>query len=151
MVPLYIFDLDGTLALIDHRLPLIKRKKPNWDLFFKKCVDDKPNMPVISTCNSLIDAGCDILIFTGRSEIVKKETIEWLDYNIDFECDWSRYLYMSPEGYSIPNADLKKQFYNNLPPRDKKRLIAVFEDQQSTVEMWRDLGIMCFQVVQGDS
>jgi len=31
----YVFDLDGTLANIDHRLHFIKTKPKNWPAFFE--------------------------------------------------------------------------------------------------------------------
>ena len=37
-----IFDLDGTLADIRHRRPLVENGNNNWDEFFKQCVNDIP-------------------------------------------------------------------------------------------------------------
>lgn len=101
--PLYIFDLDGTLALIEHRLHFIQRPslqcydcgganrkncvqcadldadfKPDWRGFFGAVADDKPNMPVIRTLQALRKAGAEIWIWSGRSDECKAETIEWL-------------------------------------------------------------------------
>lgn len=47
--PLYIFDLDGTLADCQHRVPILAEKDdPNrWRRFYAACVDDTPIMPVI--------------------------------------------------------------------------------------------------------
>ena len=56
--PLYIFDLDGTIALIDHRRPLLESKSSDrWQKFFAACVDDEPNKPVIDTLLGLRRAG----------------------------------------------------------------------------------------------
>ena len=48
-----IFDIDGTLALIDDRRALATKDngKMDWDVFFdtKNIVLDKPNWPVILT------------------------------------------------------------------------------------------------------
>ena len=46
--PLYIFDLDGTLALIDHRRHFLddQADPKRWQKFFAACVDDQPNEPV---------------------------------------------------------------------------------------------------------
>lgn len=43
MRPLYIFDLDGTLALIEHRLHFIQGPKKDWRGFFGAVGDDSPN------------------------------------------------------------------------------------------------------------
>jgi hypothetical protein len=69
--PIYIFDLDGTLSLADHRLHHIEREPKDWDGFYKDCGGDKPNKPVIDLMHNLIDADNDVWIFTGRSSIVR--------------------------------------------------------------------------------
>ena len=51
--PLYIFDLDGTLALIEHRLHFIQGPEKDWRGFFAAVGDDKPNLPVIRTLQAL--------------------------------------------------------------------------------------------------
>ena len=45
MKPLYIFDLDGTLALIKHRRHFVEREPhhQDWERFYAACVDDGPN------------------------------------------------------------------------------------------------------------
>ena len=45
MKPLYIFDLDGTLALIKHRRHFVEGTTKDWRAFFAACVDDVPDMP----------------------------------------------------------------------------------------------------------
>jgi phosphoserine phosphatase len=44
MKPLYIFDLDGTLALIEHRRKYVERPRgeQDWKAFYVACVDDHP-------------------------------------------------------------------------------------------------------------
>ena len=80
-----IFDLDGTLALIDDRRKI--STKPNgkidWDTFFDpKNIDlDKPNLPVIKMAQSLCDSGHQIVIFSGRSKGTIHTTKQWLNKN----------------------------------------------------------------------
>jgi len=52
---IYIFDLDGTIALIDHRRHLLETDEDpdKWDKFFDACVDDVPNIPVIFVMQEL--------------------------------------------------------------------------------------------------
>lgn len=57
MKPLYIFDLDGTLALNEHRQYLVQGETKNWGAFFAACVNDEPNVPVIDTMHALVEAG----------------------------------------------------------------------------------------------
>lgn len=100
MKPLYIFDLDGTLALIEHRRHFVENpacpqcgwvKKcdhsrdgtrpafaPDWRGFFAACVDDVPNLPVIQTMQALRSGGAEVWIWSGRSDEVRSETVAWL-------------------------------------------------------------------------
>ena len=80
MKPLYIFDLDGTLALIEHRRHFVEGGKKDWPAFFAACVDDVPNEPaVIATYRaSWKKAGAELWIWSGRSDEVRKETEAWL-------------------------------------------------------------------------
>jgi hypothetical protein len=150
---LYIFDLDGTLADIEHRRPILEDKNnPNrWDEFYAACVNDTSNEPVLTTLWQLIDGGlCDIIIFSGRSEAVREETIEWLedrDLTLGYEI---KALYMRPIGNHTPDEVLKKQWLDSLTKKDRNRLVAVFDDRDKVVKMWRNNGIPCFQVAPGD-
>ena len=80
-----IFDLDGTLALIDDR-----RKwstKPNgkldWDKFFdpNNISMDKPNVPVIKVAQMFKQNGFRIIILSGRLKTTKDATRKWLNDN----------------------------------------------------------------------
>lgn len=156
--PLYIFDLDGTLALIDHRRHLVADKKnQRWDDFYRACVDDKPNTPIIDLANYLWHSGADIKFFSGRSDLVKNETKEWLIEHIPFmryyETSgrlYSHLLKMRNHGDSTPDDVLKRQWYDALKQKDKDRLACVFDDRQKVVDMWRSIGVTCLQVAEGD-
>jgi hypothetical protein len=106
--PLYIFDLDGTIAFIGHRRHLVEapwievprnyklqadqkfkimddamyirdpKFKPDWDRFYEACDMDLPNPPVIGTLLQLYASGNDIRIWSGRSDNVKQKTLMWL-------------------------------------------------------------------------
>ena len=77
-----IFDLDGTLALIDKRRDLAtKNGKMNWNVFFNPDnIDlDTPNQAVINMANMLYSQDYSIYIFSGRSDKTHDATIAWLD------------------------------------------------------------------------
>jgi phosphoglycolate phosphatase-like HAD superfamily hydrolase len=48
-----IFDLDGTLANIDHRRHLVEGPQKDWDAFFKACDKDIPNTQIVWLFNVL--------------------------------------------------------------------------------------------------
>ena len=150
--PLYIFDLDGTLSLIDHRLHLLELETSDkWRYFYAACDKDQPNSSVIATLESLRQSGAEVWIFTGRSDEVRHKTINWLNYHTTFTVDEleSPMLVMRTLGDYTSDAALKKQWLNEMLPYDRERLIAVFEDRDRVVEMYRSSGITCFQVANG--
>ena len=74
----YIFDIDGTIANIEHRLPLITGENKDWDLFYQMMYNDKPICDVVQTLRRLKNTGADIIFITGRPDKYMKETEEWL-------------------------------------------------------------------------
>ena len=152
--PLYIFDLDGTLALIEHRTHLLKDKDDPecWSRFYKACVDDQPNLPVITTMFRLKQMECDIWIWTGRSDEVRQETIKWLldNTNIEDEEDYGVKLRMRKSDDFTPDDQLKESWLKELSQEDRDRLVAVFEDRNNVVNMWRRNSICCMQVAIGE-
>lgn len=151
-IPLYIFDLDGTLALIDHRRHFVESPSPDWTAFYAACVDDKPNEPVLEVLYRLSQTGAEIWIFSGRSDEVRGPTIVWLFANTPF----FRYelagpmLTMRRAGDYTPDDQLKRSWLHAMLPEDRARLVAVFDDRKKVVDMWRSEGVACFQVAEGD-
>jgi|TARA_B100000768_G_scaffold144287_1_gene136768 hypothetical protein len=150
-----IFDLDGTLALIDKRRAISTKDngKMNWDTFFDpKNIDlDLPHQAVIDMAKVLKDAGHMIVIFSGRSKATKDATNTWLK-KFDVPCD---VLKMRPTGNDfkfMPDDDLKKKWFNDLfPTQDHiNDVVCVFDDRQKVVDMWRDMGLTCMQVAPGN-
>ena len=141
-----IFDLDGTLALIEHRRHFVEQEKPDWDAFFSRCNEDKPNEPVIEVYHALQSMGHTMWIFSGRSDQTQRDTVSWLyDKDIEFAK-----LVMRKEGDHQPDTKLKKSWLDKYFPIDKKNLLCTFDDRQSVVDMWRENGVTCFQVAPGN-
>ncbi len=157
MRPLYIFDLDGTLALIEHRRHFVERErgKQDWKAFYRACVDDVPNEPIIRIMRRLRWFS-DIWIFSGRSDEVRQQTVEWLVKHTGFRSgDFDDafgdrdILTMRAEGDYTPDDVLKKQWLDAMLPEDRQRLVAVFDDRDRVVAMWRANGVTCLQVAPG--
>ena len=81
---LVIFDLDGTLADIRHRLHLVRQKPKRWREFFEACVNDVPNEPVIAAYRAFRQSAlpCELWIFSGRSDAVRPQTERWLAQHV---------------------------------------------------------------------
>ena len=143
-----IFDLDGTLALIDKRRDLATKDngKMDWDVFFDPDnIDlDLPNQPVIDMANMLHSQGYLIYIFSGRSDKTEDATKDWLDkHNVNYDL-----LQMRPQGLLYkPDNDLKQGWLDTIK---KDRVAMVFDDRNQVVDMWRKNGLTCFQVADGN-
>lgn len=155
MTPLYIFDLDGTLALNEHRQHILadKSNSNRWDDFYRACVWDELNGPVVKIYNSLTYRSnrdnlfsVDRYIFTGRSILIRMDTEKWLQKHHLFTLR----LFMRSHGDNTPDEILKKKWYDELSDEDKERLVCVFDDRQKVVDMWRSIGVTCLQVARGD-
>lgn len=144
-----IFDLDGTLALIDKRRALADKGngKINWKVFFdpKNIQLDKPNPPVIKTFQTMRSAGFNMGIISGRDAISRKETEKWLKKHGIYP----DFFYMRPQGTFTPDDVLKKQWLDELNENGHE-IMCVYDDRDKVVRMWRDNGITCFQVAPGD-
>ena len=159
MKPLYIFDLDGTLALIEHRRHIIEgpsRGDSKWRRFYAACDKDLPNEPVLRVMESL-RRFADVWIFSGRSDEVRAKTVDWLVKHTsfmsgDFDSAFSDrdVLTMRQDGDYTADDVLKRQWFNNMLVDDRQRMVAVFDDRDRVVQMWRGAGIACFQVAAGD-
>ena len=147
----FIFDLDGTLADGEHRVHHIQGMKKDWRAYFAACSKDEPIMPVIRTFKALRKAGADCWIWTGRSDEVRDDTMEWLD-RYGLRPGWfsaPEALLMRPEYDRTDDAQLKYGWLANLEPPERNRVTGVFEDRDRVVAMWRAAGVQCFQVAPG--
>ena len=138
----YVFDLDGTLALVDHRRPALDAEKPDWHAFNKAALFDPPAEAVVKIARALA-AEYELWIVSGRSDAVELETRGWLDkHQVPFDL-----LLMRSAADHRADDVLKREW----APRYKfvDHVLAVFDDRDSVVAMWRELGIPCFQVAPG--
>ena len=143
-----IFDLDGTLALIDDRRDLATKDngKFDWDVFFNpdNINLDLPNQPVINMANMLHKQGFRIFILSGRSDVTHQATVNWLNDN----GVWWDHLVMRPQNQLyLPDNDLKQGWLDTI---GKDNVAMVFDDRNQVVDMWRDNGLTVFQVAEGD-
>ena len=142
-----IFDLDGTLALIDERRALAAKPdgKINWKTFFapENIALDKPNEPVIEMFKCLADRGFEMIILSGRDAISRTETRAWLKEHRIFP----DILWMRPQGSFTPDDVLKQTWLGEI---GAENVFCVFDDRDKVVKMWRDNGLTCFQVAPGN-
>lgn len=142
---IYIFDIDGTLADISHRLHHIQQKPANWPAFFAACLDDKPIPEVIEIAKALAPYH-SIKLITGRSDEIKEQTSLWLNQQGIFFSD----LLMRKAGDHREDNIVKSELLDVLLSGATEAIAGVFEDRQQVVDMYRARGIRVFQVAEGD-
>ena len=143
-----IFDLDGTLALIDKRRAISTKDngKMDWNTFFDPdMIDlDLPNQPVINMAQMLHSQGFQIWILSGRSDVTSEATFNWLEDNAvpfhNIKMRPQKHLYMA-------DNDLKQMWLDDI---GVDNVAMVFDDRNQVVDMWRKNGLTCFQVADGD-
>jgi phosphoglycolate phosphatase-like HAD superfamily hydrolase len=137
-----VFDLDGTLALTEHRAHFLEREKKDWRAFYAACDKDEPCHQIIRTLQALYATGAEVEIWSGRSKEVWDKTQAWLEANGLGHIP----VKMREEGDHRPDTVLKQEWLDacDVKPR------LVFEDRASVVAMWRSNGIVCAQVAPGD-
>lgn len=148
--PYIIFDLDGTLANITHRLHHIKNeeKKKNFDSFNDAMHDDSPNRHIVEIfkrmCHSVHTINNPPIIVTGRPETHRNQTEKWLMHHGLVP----HYLFMRPANDYRSDTDIKKEIVEKYIK--KAPILFVLDDRDRVVNMWRELGYKCLQVQKGD-
>lgn len=133
-----IVDIDGTVAL---RNPTFDRSPFDYSLVRT----DLPNQEVVDIIRSLWESGYKIVFVSGRSDECFNDTFKWLTHF----CPPFVKLLMRKKGDDRPDYVVKREIYDKHIKFDYD-VVAVFDDRNSVVEMWRQLGLTCFQVAEGD-
>jgi phosphoglycolate phosphatase-like HAD superfamily hydrolase len=143
----YIFDIDGTLSDPKHRLHYIEGEKKDWPAFFGACDQDAPIQHMIDLAYNV--AGDDAILFcTGRTDDVREKTVAWLNDQFQFVIG-PEDVYMRAIGDHRDDTTVKSELMDQIIA-DGYEPIMVFEDRARVVKMWRERGIPCLQVVDGE-
>jgi len=143
-----IFDLDGTLALVDKRREIAKKSngKIDFDIFYDpQYIElDEPNSSVIELAKMYKRNGYEIVIVSGRSDRTKEATERWLEkYGILYD----RMIMRKRKNFT-PDNELKERWLEKYLDRDDIRVVV--DDRQRVVDMWRRNGLDVFQVANGN-
>lgn len=150
-----IVDIDGTIA---------DNEGIRGPFDFEKVYEDNVKHEVLSVINSFCQTYEPIaFIFSGRENVgnCNELTRKWLvdkvfpNYNA---FSYSSILALREDIPAITmrkekdhrkDSIIKKEMYDTIV-KDKYNVLAVFDDRNQVVEMWRSLGLQTFQVANGD-
>lgn len=146
-----VFDLDGTLANLEHRLHLIQSKPKNWRAFNAGISQDKPIYQIILVARALFYAGNRIIFASGRegTERTRNATRAWLYNYVGGWTDKCSLFMRKPGDYRKDFVVKEEILLNNIVPTFGMPDL-VFDDRLQVVEMWRSYGIRVAQVAKGD-
>lgn len=142
-----LFDLDGTIANIDHRLHYLD--KNDWHGFFMACIDDEPILPVINVLKAFVEAGHHVEIWSGRSSVAIYETFEWLDKHIgkfEYQKAYELLTKMRIDGDNTPDYILKESWLHEFHQNHGKFPDIIIDDRPKVLRMWRSYNITTFAV-----
>ena len=132
--PAIVCDIDGTLAHMHDRSPY------DWS----KVGNDKVDIP-IAWLTSILFRSVSVILVSGRDASCHKETQDWLAKN---GICYTK-LIMRKEGDNRPDEVVKEEIFNeNI--RGSYNVRFVLDDRNKVVDMWRQLGLKCLQVAEGD-
>jgi len=142
-----LFDIDGTLADLSHRTPLVRTKPKNWPEFFRKIPEDKMIWPVFAVLQAMDYMGYRVVLLSGRGEESRKATEEWLK---KFRVPHTELL-MRPEKDYRPDEIVKKElFEKRFPLEERGFIIGIFDDRPKVIRMWQSIGLKVFNVGTGE-
>lgn len=144
--PVILFDIDGTLADIQHRRSFLESEKPDWKSFNAAMGNDALNHAVAELYKILWNSGnYEVILVTGRTDDFRELTKKWLQaHNIPFKT----LLMRSKNDYRADHI-IKEEILQALLNKGKVIAFAV-DDRQQVVDMWRRNGITCFQCAEGN-
>lgn len=135
-----ICDIDGTLAQMHGRSPY------DWS----KVGQDLLNKPVATLLDMISSeyhalAPPQIILISGRDKVCAEETLNWLkEHHVAFDL-----LAMRPEGDNRKDSIVKRELFEEHI-RNHYQVLFVLDDRNQVVNMWRDMGLTCFQVAEGN-
>ncbi len=141
-----IFDLDGTLANIEHRVHHVRNKPKNWKAFYAESDKDEAYDDMCGLFMLFDSSGFINIIVTGRegTPAYRDKTMDWL---IENEVVPHRLL-MRPEKDHRQDFIVKEEILKKL--QEEFDIFMAFEDRTQVVEMYRKNGVRCLQVREGN-
>ncbi len=138
-----IIDLDGTLCIHNGRSPFE----------YDKCDTDLVNESVRRILGSIIyewnigGVKTKIIFLSGREDSCKDKTIKWLQEKAGIDMNYD--LYMRKTSDNRKDCIVKREIFD-AEIKDKYYIEFILDDRNQVVDMWREMGLTCLQVAEGN-
>lgn len=130
-----ICDIDGTLAHMTNRDP--------YDM--TKVGDDNCDDVIRTLLLGLKELGHTIIILSGREDSCRAETEAWLEKHVVPY----NFIFMRKAGDHRKDSIIKEEIYRTAIEGNFD-VRFVLDDRDQVVQMWRSIGLQCFQVAEGN-
>jgi len=135
---IFVFDLDGTMCNVKHRLHYVvvdksKGEKKQFTPFYKAIPNDTPIDEIVALNYALNEQ--NIYLITGRSSKGAEDTLEWL---AKYGIKWNK-LFMRYKQNFEHDVDLKQHMASDF----MENIRFAVEDRPRVVQMWRENNVPC--------
>lgn len=144
-----IFDVDGTLADVQHRLHHLEKEPKDWAGFFSDMKNDPPIKPITELFRLLANVQNEefyLLVVSARPDSYERVTTDWLHGEDLYFND----IYMRKAGDFRPDNIVKEEILQKIL-EDGYEPFLVIDDRPQVVEMWRSYGIKTLQCDSSES
>ena len=145
MTKVIVFDIDGTLANIEHRRSFVATKPKNWKAFTAGIVNDTPHEDIVTLSSMFVACGNTLLLCSGRGEEQRDVTVDQMN---EFGVLYSK-LYMRPAKDHRPDDIIKIELLQQIREEFGNPWLW-FDDRTRVVNAIRAEGVRVLQVAPGD-
>ena len=145
MTKVIVFDIDGTLANIEHRRSFVATKPKNWKAFNAGIPNDTPHEDIVTLSCMLVACGNTLLLCSGRGEEQRQVTVDQMN---EFGVLYSK-LYMRPAKDHRPDDIIKVELLQQIREEFGEPFLW-FDDRTRVVNAIRAEGVRVLQVCAGD-
>ena len=145
MTKVIVFDIDGTLANIEHRRSFVATKPKNWKAFNAGIVNDTPHEDIVFLAQLFWDRGHNVILCSGRGEEQRQVTKDQMK---EFEIEYTRLL-MRPAKDHRPDDVVKVELLQQIRAEFGNPYLW-FDDRTRVVNAIRAEGVRVLQVAPGD-
>lgn len=140
-----VFDIDGTIANVDHRRHWVASKPKNWAAWNAGMANDTVHEDIVEMMDLFADKDYQIILCSGRGDDTREVTVKWL---ADNDIPYNQLFMRRASDYrkdSIVKVELLQQIrqWHGEP-------FIWFDDRQQVVDAIRAEGVRVCQVAPGD-